>query len=375
MPSRVVDILLPVALDQAYSYRVPDGMALAPGDLVSVPLGARTATGVVWAENPTPNPRLDNRLKYVDERLELPPLEPELRQFVDWVSGYALGARGMVLRMCLRMGEHLGPARERLGVRLAGPAPARMTAARQRVLSLLADGLARPKGDAAHEAGVSVGVIDGLVDEGTLETLVLPPAPLALPVDPDYAAPDFTPAQRAAADALRATVAQGGYSVTLIDGVTGSGKTQVYFEAVAETVRRGRQVLILMPEIALTSQVLDRFAERFGVRPAEWHSQLTPRTRARTWAAVAAAASREVSVIVGARSALFLPYADLGLIIVDEEHDPAYKQEGGVHYHARDMAVVRGHIAKIPVLLASATPSVETEVNARRSRYRRLHLP
>jgi primosomal protein N' (replication factor Y) (superfamily II helicase) len=185
-------------------------------------------------------------------------------------------------------------------------------------------------------------------------------------------ATDFTPAQREAADALRATVAQSGYSVTLIDGVTGSGKTHVYFEAVAEAVRRSRQVLILMPEIALTSQVLDRFAERFGVRPAEWHSQLSPRKRARTWQA---AAAHEVSVIVGARSALFLPYADLGLIIVDEEHDPAYKQEDGVHYHARDMAVVRGHIAKIPVLLASATPSVETEVNARRSRYRRLHLP
>ena len=372
MASRVVDILLPVALDQAYSYRVPDAMELAPGDLVSVPLGARTATGVVWAENPTPNPRLDNRLKYVDERLDIPPLKPELRQFVDWVADYSLGARGMVLRMCLRMGEHLGPARERLGVRLNGPPPQRMTPARVRVLALLADGLARPKGDAAEEAGVSAGVIDGLVDEGTLETLVLPPEPLALPVEPDHVATDFTPAQRAAADALRAIVAQSGYSVTLIDGVTGSGKTQVYFEAVAEAVRRGRQVLILMPEITLTSQVLDRFAERFGVRPAEWHSQLSPRKRARTWQAVA---THELSVIVGARSALFLPYADLGLIIVDEEHDPAYKQEDGVHYHARDMAVVRGHIAKIPVLLASATPSVETEVNARRARYRRLHLP
>jgi primosomal protein N' (replication factor Y) (superfamily II helicase) len=372
MASRVVDILLPVALDQAYSYRVADAMELAPGDLVSVPLGARTATGVVWAENPAPNPRLDNRLKYVDERLDIPPLKPELRQFVEWVADYSLGARGMVLRMCLRMGEHLGPARERLGVRLNGPLPKRMTPARTRVLALLADGLARPKGEAAEEAGVSAGVIDALVDEGTLETLVLPPEPLALPVEPDHVATDFTPAQREAADALRATVAQSGYSVTLIDGVTGSGKTQVYFEAVAEAVRRGRQVLILMPEIALTSQVLDRFAERFGVRPAEWHSQLSPRKRARTWQA---AAAHQVSVIVGARSALFLPYADLGLIIVDEEHDPAYKQEDGVHYHARDMAVVRGHIAKIPVLLASATPSVETEVNARRSRYRRLHLP
>src|ERR1700730_16312142 len=143
MASRVVDILLPVALHQAYSYRVPDEMALAPGDLVSVPLGARTATGVVWAENPAPNPRLDNRLKYVEERLHLPPLQPALRQFVDWVSGSVLGARGMVLRMCLRMGEHLGPARERLGVRLEGRPPNRMTPARQRVLTLLADGLAR----------------------------------------------------------------------------------------------------------------------------------------------------------------------------------------------------------------------------------------
>ena len=160
--------------------------------------------------------------------------------------------------------------------------------------------------------------------------------------------------------------------MTLLDGVTGSGKTEVYFEAVAENIRRGQQTLILMPEIALTAQLLDRFTARFGVRPAEWHSQLSPRMRARTWAAVAA---NEVSVVVGARSALFLPYADLGLIVVDEEHDPAYKQEDGAHYHARDMAVVRGSIAKIPVVLASATPSVESEVNARRGRYRHMHLP
>ncbi len=372
MASRVVDILVPVALDQAYSYRVPDGMGLAPGDLVRVPLGAREATGVVWAENPTPNPRLDNRLKYVDERLETPPLRGELRQFVDWISGYALASRGMVLRMCLRMGEHLGPARERVGVRLKGAAPRRMTPARARVLAVLADGLARAKAEVAEEAGVSPGVVDGLVDEGTLETLVLAPEPLALPPDPEHLQPDLTAAQRDAAQSLRIAIQEGGYSVALIDGVTGSGKTQVYFEAVAECVRRAQQVLILMPEIALTAQVLDRFAERFGVPPAEWHSQLSPRKRARTWQAVA---DREVSVIVGARSALFLPYADLGLIVVDEEHDPAYKQEDGVHYHARDMAVVRAHIAKIPLVLASATPSVETEVNARRGRYRRLHLP
>jgi primosomal protein N' (replication factor Y) (superfamily II helicase) len=372
MARRVVDVLVPVALDRAYSYRVPEALSLAPGDVVSVPLGARETTAVVWADNPKPNPRLDNRLKDVEEKLDVPPLRPELRSFVDWVANYTVSSRGMVLRMCLRMGEHLGPERERVGVKLAGAAPTRMTAARQRVLELLADGMVRGKSEAAREAGVSAGVIDGLIDEATLETVVLPPEPVAEKPDPDFMQPEFTADQRAAADALKATVAKGGYAVTLLDGVTGSGKTEVYFEAVADTIRGGRQGLILMPEIALTAQFLDRFAARFGTRPAEWHSELSPRKRARTWQAVA---KGEVSVVVGARSALFLPYADLGLIVVDEEHDPAYKQEDGVHYHARDMAVVRSHIAKIPVVLASATPSLESEVNARRGRYARLALP
>jgi primosomal protein N' (replication factor Y) len=371
MSTRVVDVLVPVALDQVYSYRVPAGLELAPGDVVTVPLGARDCVGVVWADNPDPNPRIHNRMRDVDGKLDVLPLKPELRQFVDWVSGYTLSSRGMVLRMALRMGD-LSPGRERVGVRLAGPQPRRMTAARSRVLALLADGLVRSKGEAAVESGVSAGVIDGLIDEGTLETIVLPPEPVARTPDPDFRKPEFSLAQLAAADALRTTVDQGGYTVSLLDGVTGSGKTEVYFEAVAENIRRKRQTLILMPEIALTAQFLDRFGSRFGVHPAEWHSQLSPRKRARTWAAVAA---NEVPVVVGARSALFLPYANLGLIVVDEEHDPAYKQEDGAHYHARDMAVVRGSIAKIPVVLASATPSVESEVNARRGRYRHIHLP
>ncbi len=215
-------------------------------------------------------------------------------------------------------------------------------------------------------------MIDGLIDEGTLETLVLPPEPVAEKPDPDFVRTDFSADQHAAAAELKATMANNTYSVTLIDGVTGSGKTEVYFEAVADAIRAGRQSLILMPEIALTAAFLDRFAARFGVRPAEWHSELSPRRRARTWKAVA---DGQVAVVVGARSALFLPYADLGLIVVDEEHDQAYKQEDGVRYHARDMAVVRGHIARIPVVLSSATPSLETEVNARRGRYRRLRLP
>ncbi|HVY59642.1 MAG TPA: primosomal protein N' [Xanthobacteraceae bacterium] len=372
MARRVVDVLVPVALDQAYSYRVPDSMALAPGDLVRVPLGPREVTAAVWAENPTPNPRLDNRLKEVSGKLDIPPLTAELRGFVDWMADYTLCPRGMVLRMALRMGEHLGAERVRYGVRLAGPPPQRLTPARRRVLAFLSDGLVRAKSDAAEEAGVSPGVIDGLVDEGTLETLALAAEPVARPPDPAFRVPELAPAQRAAADALRESVIRSGYSVTLLDGVTGSGKTEVYFEAVAAAVERGRQSLILMPEIALTTQFLDRFAQRFGVRPAEWHSELAPRKRARTWHAVAAG---DVRVVAGARSALFLPYSDLGLIVVDEEHDAVYKQEDGARYHARDMAVVRARTAGIPIVLASATPSIETEVNARRGRYRRLHLP
>ena len=370
-PPTFVDVLVPVALDHTYSYRVPSGLELKPGDIVAVPLGAREVVGVVWADDVTIRPGLHNRMKDVELKLDYPPVKPELRKFVDWVSEYTLSPRGMVLRMCLRMGE-LGPAREKVGVRLVGPAPKRMTPARMRVLQLLGDGMVRAKSEAAHEAGVSAGVIDGLVDEGALETLVLPPEPVARRPDPEHAVPEFTEAQRAASDALRTSVGKGGFSVTLVDGVTGSGKTEVYFEAVAEAIRQKKQVLILMPEIALTAQFLDRFAARFGVRPAEWHSELAPRKRARTWAAVAA---NEVSVVVGARSALFLPYADLGLIVVDEEHDTAYKQEDGVRYHARDMAVVRARETKIPIVLASATPSVETVVNARRGRYVHLKLP
>jgi primosomal protein N' (replication factor Y) (superfamily II helicase) len=368
----IVDVLVPVALDQNYSYRVPRGMELAAGDVVCVPLGPREVVAVVWAENAHPDPRLHNRLKDVSEKLDVPPLKAELRALVDWVANYTLSARGMVLRMCLRMGEHLGPERVRMGVRLVGKPPQRMTPARRRLIELLSDGLLHGKSDAAKEAGVSMGVVDGLVDEGTLVPEAMPRPLAPPPPDPAFAVPEFSRQQRAAVDAMRALAANGSFHVALLDGVTGSGKTEVYFEAIAETIRRGKQSLILMPEIALTGQFLDRFARRFGVRPLEWHSELSPRTRQRNWAAIS---SGEAPVVVGARSALFMPYADLGLIVVDEEHDQAYKQEDGAHYHARDMAVVRAHIAKIPIVLASATPSVETEVNARKGRYQRILLP
>ena len=198
MSKGIVDVLVPVALDHAYSYRVPGGLDLAPGDLVSVPLGARAATGVVWADDVEVRPGLHNRMRAIEAKLDAPSLKAELRKFVDWVSAYTLSPRGMVLRMALRMGEHLGPPRARVGVRLAGPEPKRMTAARGRVLALLADGLARGKGEVAHAAGVSPAVLDGLVDEGTLESLVLPPEPVARPPDIDFARSHLTAAQRSA---------------------------------------------------------------------------------------------------------------------------------------------------------------------------------
>ena len=367
--AQVVDVLVPVAVDAPYSYRVPAGMQLAPGDVVAVPLGTRREIGVVWRSGE--GAPLRTRLKEITEMLDLPALPEDLMALIEWAANYTLAPRGMVLRMALRFDAELSDPRARIGVRIAGAKPKRMTAARERVLGLLADGFTRQKAEAAKEAGVSPGVIGGLINEGTLEAIELPPEPIAPPPELDFAEPRLTPEQLKAADILRAAVKAEAFSVHLLDGVTGSGKTEVYFEAIAQVLRAGKQALILLPEIALTGRFLDRFKARFGVRPAEWHSQISPRKRARTWQAVA---SGEIAVVAGARSALFLPFKELALVVVDEEHDPAYKQEDGVHYHARDMAVVRAQNAGVPAVLASATPSIETEVNARRGRYQRIAL-
>jgi primosomal protein N' (replication factor Y) (superfamily II helicase) len=369
--TRLAEVLVPTGLDQTYSYRVPEGLLLAEGDVVQVPFGPREWPGVVWQLRAGAGGQGAN-LKLVGGRMDAPALSPKLRRFVDWVARYTLAPRGMVLRMALRGPQSDQPERMKIGVRLAGPPPERLTPGRKRVLEAAQGGLVYPKSGLAEAAGVSVAVIDGLVDEGTLETVAVPPRPIAPRPDPDHAHPALEAAQQSAADALIARVAEGAFSVTLLDGVTGSGKTEVYFEAVAEAVRRGRQSLVLLPEIALTAQFLDRFARRFGERPAEWHSGIAGKRRERTFAAIA---SGEALVVAGARSALFLPYRDLGLIVVDEEHEGAYKQEDGVHYHARDMAVVRGQIEDAPVVLASATPSIESRVNVQRARYRHLHLP
>ncbi|HTV69938.1 MAG TPA: primosomal protein N', partial [Rhizobiaceae bacterium] len=312
------------------------------------------------------------KLRPISEVFDCPPIDEAMRRFVDWVSAYTLSAPGIVARMILRAPEAFDPQPFVEGLQRTGSEPDRMTAARSRVLELTSDGLAWTRSGLAHAAGVSLTVIDGLKAQGVFETAWIPPRPVVAAPDTTYAQPDLTPDQQVAADELRKAAANGEFGVTLLDGVTGSGKTEVYFEAVAAALERGKQVLILLPEIALTHAFLERFQDRFGAKPAEWHSDLPPRMREKVWRQVA---EGRVRVVAGARSALFLPFPDLGLVVVDEEHDPAYKQEDRVFYNARDMAVVRARIGKFPVVLASATPSVETQVNARQGRYARLALP
>ncbi len=370
LPGRTVSVLLPLAVQGPYTYSVPPGLDLVPGDIVRVPLGPREMIGAVWDEPPDGSVG-HNRLRPVAERYDAPPLTGTLRRFVDWVAHYTMTPRGMILRMVLRAPDALMPEKAITALRFSGHTPERLTPGRSRLIEQMADGAAWPKVGLAAATGVSPAIIAGLLAQGVLiETTLAPPAP-ALP-NPDHAPPALGPGQDETAATLRAMVDANAFTVALLDGVTGSGKTEVYFEAVAETLRCGRQALILLPEIALTGDFLDRFARRFGARPAEWHSELPPRGRERVWRGVA---DGSVRAVVGARSALFLPFRELGLVIVDEEHDGAYKQDEGVTYHARDMAVVRGSIGGFPVILASATPSIESRVNADQGRYVRLKLP
>jgi primosomal protein N' (replication factor Y) len=369
-----VRVLLPLPLAGAYTYAVPEGLDLAPGDFVVAPLGRRELVGLVWDGDEEGDAVPAEKLKPVAGKLDLPPLPAVHRRFVDWVAGYTLSPPGAVLRMTLSSPGALEPPKsvKRLVRDPAVPLEElTMTAARRRVLAVAEDGFAWTQAELAREAGVGVGVVKGLVTMGALQEVLLEPRLSVGDPDPEAEGPTLSPDQAAAADSLRDRI-EGGFSATLLDGVTGSGKTEVYFEAVAEALRRGRQVLVLLPEIALSAQWLERFARRFGTKPVEWHSDLKSTDRRLAWRAVAEGRAR---VVVGARSALFLPYADLGLIVVDEEHEAAFKQEDGVIYHARDMAVVRASLGRIPIVLASATPSLESLVNVQAGKYAELRLP
>jgi primosomal protein N' (replication factor Y) (superfamily II helicase) len=348
-----VSVLLPLPLDEPFDYARPAGQDLPPGSFVEVPFGPRLMTGVVWDDAPSAQVA-DLRLKAVRRRLDAPPMPQALRHLVRHLAATTLHPLGSALRLALSVPAALEPPAQRFGLIAADVAGDALSPARQRVLAALVNRVPQIPAEIARTAGVSAGVVKAMSDAGLLLRVPLSEAARepALPA----CAPMLSPHQAEAARALCAAMRRG-HSVTLLEGVPGAGKTEVYLEAVAAVREQGRQVLVLLPEIALSAQLLERFARRFGTAPAVWHSELGAAVRRHTWREVAL--GRE-PIVIGARSALFLPFPDLGLIVVDEEHDFSFKQEDGVPYQGRDMAIARARLEQCPAVLVSATPALDT---------------
>ncbi len=366
----LVGVLTTQPLDRLLDYRAPEG-GCAIGAFVEVPLGPRKVLGVVWG--PGTGGYDIAKVRQAIRVLDTAPMQDEMRSFLARAADYTLTPLTAMLRLATRAPGLGDPPSMRKVYRLGDAVPDRLTDARARVLAVLRDyhGLSFTLGELAEMAGVTPSVVKGLVAQGAIRE---EDSPRDLPFPPlDHRRPGkpLTSDQAAAAEALRAALRTGGYGTTLLKGVTGSGKTEVYLEAVAECVAQGRQALVLLPEIALTAGFLTRVEARFGAKAAEWHSGVTLTERRRIWRMLGEGGAE---LVVGARSALFLPFRDLGLIVVDEEHDTSYKQEDGVLYNARDMAVLRAAIAGAQVVLASATPALETWANAEAGKYARLDL-
>ncbi len=365
-----VGVLTTQPLDRLLDYRAPEGGCFL-GAYVEVPLGPRKVLGVVWG--PGAGDFDSARLRSVIRVLDVAPMRSEMRRFLGKAADYTLTPMPAMLRLATRAPGLGDPPSMRKILRRGEGVPDRMTEARTRVLEVMAQygGLAFTPRELADMADVTPSVVKGLVKQGALRE---EEAPRDLPyphLDPELPGKELTEDQAGAAAVLEEAVQSGRYGTTLLKGVTGSGKTEVYLEAVAACLRAGRQALVLLPEIALTAEFLTRVEARFGARPAEWHSGATMTERRRVWKMVGQGAAQ---LVIGARSALFLPFRDLGLIIVDEEHDTSYKQEDGVLYNARDMAVLRAAMCSAQVVLASATPSLESWANAEAGKYTRLDL-
>ncbi|TKD51644.1 primosomal protein N' [Sphingomonas baiyangensis] len=372
MPSSRARVIVLNAALGPLDYRVPHGMTVEPGSIVVAPLGPRQLLGVAWEADRLPTEEVgDNRLRNLASVADAPPIPEALRRLVEWTAGYYLAPLASVLRMALASTSALEGAKLAIEYRATGVVPDRLTPQRAQAIERIGErqGIVR---ELAAVAGVSDAVIRGLVKAGALEGVEVDiDQPFALP-DPDHGPPTLAGEQAEAAATLRQAVDAAAFQPFLLDGVTGSGKTEVYFEAVAAAIAAGRQTLVLLPEIALTEPFLKRFQARFGCAPVAWHSDLRQSQRRRAWRAIA---SGEALVTVGARSALFLPYPNLGLIVIDEAHETSFKQEDGVHYHARDVGVMRGHFERCPVILATATPAIETRQQVALGRYAELKLP
>ena len=367
---KVASVLIPLPVPEAFDYEVPEGLDVARGDQVAVPLGPRLIRGIVSEARETTG--TNRRLKALDHVLDDPRLPERTVDFVEWAARWTLSAPGEMASAALKGLRAPRPKPERRVRRVGDRQPARPTAARTAVLEALGQ-RSMPGPDLARAAEVSSGVVKGLLDEGVLEVVEIEAVAAFDPPDPDHAPADLNPDQAAAAEAIAGAVGSRGFVPMLLDGVTGSGKTEAYLEAAARALKADptAQILILLPEIALTQALIERISARFGTAPAEWHSGVAPPRRRQVWEAVQAG---RCNIVVGARSALFLPYANLRLIVVDEEHDGSFKQEEGLVYHGRDLAVARARIEQATVVLASATPSLETLWNAHQGRYRWLKL-
>ncbi len=370
--AKPVKVLFPLPLFTAYDYLPPFESGAEIGRFVRAPFGPREIFGVIWPKGEA-DPAPAATLKTIVEILPGPGLSPELIDFIAWTARYTMSPLGSVLRMVMRSGEVLSEPSKQTGYVLGKNRPARMTPQREAVFSAVGP-TPMTASTLAAKAGVSGGVVRGLAETDALRAVEIDPDPPFPPPDLSRKGHDLSDDQICAVGKISTHIKAGSHAAILIDGVTGSGKTEVYLEAVAEVLAKDKdaQALILIPEIALTLPFLKRVEERFGAAPAPWHSDLTSAARRRTWRRVADASAR---LVVGARSALFLPFQNLKLIIVDEEHDAAYKQGDGVIYHARDLSVARGARAGFPVVLASATPSLETVVNIDEGRYEAVGLP
>ncbi|MEE3000472.1 MAG: primosomal protein N' [Pseudomonadota bacterium] len=370
-----INVLLPLPLGRAYTYAIPDNLLaeipLEYGDFVSVPLGSRELYGVVWEGKV--GDISPEKIKYIISRINIPPMPKSTRRFVEWVSKYNMASIGLVLKMLMSVPDVLNPPKQVIAYSLCTKIPKiKMTPARHKIVEVLKGVDHLSSQDIVKLSGVSQNVVKGFFKVGALKRVNLIPKSVFETPNWETPGPILNDMQTLAAKEIRTDVKRGKFAVTLLEGVPGSGKTEVYLEAICEALSKGKQALVLLPEIALGAQWFERFKERFGCGPAEWHSDLTQANRRKTWRAVA---TGEAKVVVGARSALFLPYRNLGVIIIDEEHDQSFKQEDGVIYNARDMAVVLANLTKIPIILVSATPSLESLQNVVQGRYGHFNLP
>lgn len=366
----LIGVLTTQPLGRALDYRAPEG-GCALGAFVEVPLGPRKVLGVVWG--PGKGDYDLSKIRAVLRVLDVAPMRDEMRLFLERTADYTLTPMPAMLRLATRAPGLGEPPSMRKIYRRGSRDPDKMTAARRKVLDALSDygDLSFTLRELAETAGVGTSVVKGLVAQNAVAE---EDSPRDLPyprLDPALPGKELTADQAAGAAQLAQAVKSERYGTTLLRGVTGSGKTEVYLEAVAAALAAGRQALVLLPEIALTAEFLTRVEARFGRRPAEWHSGATMTERRRIWRMVG---QGDAQLVIGARSALFLPFQNLGLIVVDEEHDTSYKQEEGVLYNARDMAVLRASICGAQVVLASATPSLESWANAQAGKYKRLEL-